>query len=413
MARDRTVSITRVLLLLAGIQVSSQCARKVATPAKEEGIRSERLVQLPDPASDLEVKRSSSDLNIHTNDLNIHTNDLNIHTNLDQNNVGDIETLLRTAKQIAKTDVEACPEIFQDGYQFYLSVVREQVLARDVDDCAIKCKQTAYCKSFSFSTTENADENCHLSELSVGNIDIAKDMTEDANWSVYGIAEDDRCLQTTEPTTTKQTSTKNCKCNGFIDNVGGGKCRQHSFGEWWCYVEGENDCPDSKKDAFMSGFSRSSHACSEGPCECNNFDFKKPGQTDICMKDLWDNDRFCYVPLESRCKDKRASKFFPSVYWSLQACSDNDTEEEGSGEDTTEAPPVVEEGVTYHSSWNFTSSHADCANYCTNSERCHYMHSKYDAREEICHLSTKPFYIVTHIHYGHHTHSHMGDWIKK
>ena len=129
-----------------------------------------------------------------------------------------------------------------------------------------------------------------------------------------------------------------CKCNGFIDNVGGGECRQHNYGHWWCYVDSENNCPDSQKDNTMPMFSRSSNACSPGlkqeivrlyylhdlligPCECNTFKFKKLGTRDICMNDIFDDDRFCYVPLESRCKDKRASKFFPSVYWSLKACS--------------------------------------------------------------------------------------------
>ena len=60
-----------------------------------------------------------------------------------------------------------------------------------------------------------------------------------------------------------------------------------------------------------------------GPCECNTFNLTKFSTQDICMTDLFDDDKFCYVPLESRCKDKRASKFFPSVYWSLQACSGN------------------------------------------------------------------------------------------
>jgi len=288
------------------------------------------------------------------------------------------------------------------------------VLARDVDDCASKCKQTAYCRSFSFSTSENLNENCHLSELSVGDIDIDQDLTEDSTWSVYGVAEDDRCAPTTtEETTTEKQETKNCKCNGFIDHVGGGECRQHNFGHWWCYVDSENDCPDSQKDSAMPMFSRSSHACSDGPCECNTFKFKKLGMRDICMNDVFDDDRFCYVPLESRCKDKRASKFFPSVYWSLKACSDDD--EEGSGDGNTKQVPAEattkkeEEGVSYHRTWNFTSSHEECANYCSHSERCQYMHSKYDTKNEICHLSTKPFYVITHVHYGH----HLGEWIRK
>merc|ERR1711892_929750 len=111
------------------------------------------------------------------------------------------------------------------------------------------------------------------------------------------------------------------------------------------------------------------------------------GNQDICMSDLFDDHRFCYVPLESRCADKRSSKRYPSVYWSMKACSEDEDEEEG---------------VSYHKTWNFSSSHDQCANYCTNSERCYNVHSKYDAVEGICHLSNKPFYIVTHYHYGHH-----------
>ena len=104
-------------------------------------------------------------------------------------------------------------------------------------------------------------------------------------------------------------------------------------------------------------------------------------------------------------------------------CIEDDGDEEGSGDDTSkpiiteeegEATsmkpyPEQEEGVTYHRTWNFTSSHDECANYCTQSERCQYMYSKYDTKQEICHLSTKPFYILTHVHYGH----HLGQWIKK
>ena len=58
-----------------------------------------------------------------------------------------------------------------------------------------------------------------------------------------------------------------------------------------------------------------------GPCECNTFGLKRFRSQETCMTDIFDDDKFCYVPLESRCKDKRASKFFPSVYWSMKACA--------------------------------------------------------------------------------------------
>jgi len=381
------------VLLLGCVGLSTQCASKVAAPEKSQGIRSERLVQLPNTPRELHESQDLS--SAISNDVHV--------------KVANIEdSLARSPKQISDGIVKACPKIFKTSNKFYQSVVREQVVAQDVDDCATKCKTASYCKSFAFSTRRNADGNCDLSELSTENIDAEKDIKEDTDWSVYGIAEDDICQDDQEETTTEKQEPKNCECNGFVDNIGGGECRQQAFGHWWCYVNKDNDCPDSQEDSSMPVFSRSNRACTQGPCECNKFNLKRYTKQDICMSDLFDDSKFCYVPLESRCKDKRKSKFFPSVYWSFQACSDNE-EEEGSGEDATELPLVEEEGVTYHKTWNFTSSHAQCANYCNNAERCHYMHSKYDTEEEKCHLSTKPFYVVRHIHYGR----HLGGWIKK
>jgi len=383
------------VLLLGCVGLSTQCASKVAAPEKSQGIRSERLVQLPNTPRELPDSQDLS--SAISNDVQVKVADLE-------------DSLARSPKQISDSEgiVKACPKIFKTSNKFYQSVVREQVSAQDVDDCATKCKTASYCKSFAFSTRRNVDGNCDLSELSTENIDAEKDIKEDADWSVYGIAEDDICQDDQEETTTEKQEPKNCECNGFVDNIGGGECRQQAFGHWWCYVNKDNDCPDSQEDSSMPVFSRSYSACTQGPCECNKFNLKRYTKQDICMSDLFDDSKFCYVPLESRCKDKRKSKFFPSVYWSFQACSDNE-EEEGSGEDATELPLVEEEGVTYHKTWNFTSSHAQCANYCNNAERCHYMHSKYDTEEEKCHLSTKPFYVVRHIHYGR----HIGGWIKK
>jgi len=388
----------RCVLVLGLARVAHQCASKVATPDVEQGIRSERLIQLPDTPRGPDLEYDSDDLGAEINDL-VHMKVENVE-----------ESLARSAKQISEESVKACPRIFKAGFSFYQSVVREQVVAQDVDDCAIKCKQASYCRSFAFSSRNNIDENCDLSELSTDKIDTENEIKEDENWSVYGVAEDDTCQDEEEEPTTEKEKPKNCKCNGFIDNVGGGECRQQTFGHWWCYVDAENDCPDSQQDRAMPVFSRSYTACSEGPCECNKFNLKRYSKQDTCMSDLFDESRFCYVPLESRCQDKRKSKIFPSVYWSLQACSDeSNTEEEGSGEDATEAPKVDEEGVSYHMTWNFTSTHSQCMNYCKEAERCHYMYSKYDMVEETCHLSTRPFYVVTHIHYA----QHPGSWIKK
>ena len=119
---------------------------------------------------------------------------------------------------------------------------------------------------------------------------------------------------------------------------------------------------------------------------------------------------FRVLEYESLCRYSVHVKSYSSdEFWILDDKKELEgDEEEGSGGDNTEKV-MSEEGVTYHKTWNFTSSHAECANYCHNSERCQYMHSKYDAMEGICQLSTQPFYVVTHIHYG----NQLGAWIKK
>ena len=58
------------------------------------------------------------------------------------------------------------------------------------------------------STRRNVDGNCDLSELSTENIDAEKDIKEDADWSVYGIAEDDICQDDQEETTTEKQEPK-------------------------------------------------------------------------------------------------------------------------------------------------------------------------------------------------------------
>ena len=128
------------------------------------------------------------------------------------------------------------------------------------------------------------------------------------------------------------------------------------------------------------------------------------------MTDLFDEKKFCYVPLESACSDKRPSKFYPSVYWSMKACGgkEDEVEEEGSGEGSEETEmkfDTIDTGVSYHMTWNFTSTDMECATYCSNSERCLHMYSQFDAANEMCHLSTRPFYVLKHVHYG--------QWIKK
>ena len=114
----------------------------------------ERLVQLESDRSSRDLDINSNNLETNSNSLDINSKGLNIKSNvitsLVDMKVDDIEQLTRSGKQASETSTSACPELFQDGYQLYSSVVREQVLAKDVDDCASRCKQTAYCRSFSF-----------------------------------------------------------------------------------------------------------------------------------------------------------------------------------------------------------------------------------------------------------------------
>ena len=55
---------------------------------------------------------------------------------------------------------------------------------------------------FCFSTIEGIEENCQLSELSAENLSKEEQITEDSNWSVYGVAEGDNCDKSEDPTTT-------------------------------------------------------------------------------------------------------------------------------------------------------------------------------------------------------------------
>ena len=100
-------------------------------------IEGERLVQLPNTPREL---HDSQDLSSAiSNDVHVKVANLE-------------DSLARSPKQISDSEgiVKACPKIFKTSNKFYQSVVREQVVAQDVDDCATKCKQASYCKSFAF-----------------------------------------------------------------------------------------------------------------------------------------------------------------------------------------------------------------------------------------------------------------------
>ena len=58
------------------------------------------------------------------------------------------------------------------------------------------------------SSSGNINENCDLSELSTQNIDAEKELKEDSDWGVYGVAEDDSCEDDQEETSTKKEEPK-------------------------------------------------------------------------------------------------------------------------------------------------------------------------------------------------------------
>merc|ERR1719500_277104 len=298
----------------------------------------------------------------------------------------------------AVQEVDACYSLLRPGWQLFEAVVREKLNRADVKSCAGECKNRVYCRSFGFSESEFLGENCHLSELSE---EGEGDATRDDMWGVYTVAEvceeekgSDSLPSDRSPI--REASTAGCGCNGFVDHTGGGECRsKDTSGRFWCYTSTAS-CPDATPDPFLLFLARTTQACAEGPCECNPFDFHQTGNLGVCMADVFDDSKFCYVSLESRCADKQPSKFFPSFHWSLAAC--------GASRPPTSSNSLVEgqqEGslvVEMHGLWNFTSTYTECRNYCSLAERCKSMYTHYDNELQLCHLSTRPFYPASYSH---------------
>jgi len=403
LGKAKNMMVGSLLGLLMLIPISQQCKKaSQEQPSQSQGIRAARLIQL---AEDVEVFEPSS------NQLE------NVEKESPEDENDEIVTG-RPAKQVElPSDIVACFSILQEGRKFYSSVVREEVTSRNVSDCAKLCKSRPYCKTFSFWIIGSIQEQgCFLSELAEDDITMEEDTVTDSDWSIYSVEETNSCNDDVEAASVKP---KDCECNGFIDEHGGGECRQKDdMGQFWCYVDREaSDCPssDTHPDPFLSFLSRSSHACSTstGSCECNNYSFASPGQEELCMSDIFDGSKYCYVPLSSRCEDKRESKFYPSFHWSLDACKeDSEFASSTSPSQRERKEPVlrgnkevvVGEEVEVHRHWNFTSSYTECVNYCSNSERCILMHAHYDEDKELCHLNPKPLYVVHYSPFSIHRH---------
>jgi len=284
--------------------------------------------------------------------------------------------------------------------------VREKLNRVDAGSCAGECKARVYCRTFAFSESEFLGENCYLSELEEGGegvegLDVERDAQRDDMWGVYTVAE--VCEETLRaqgkpavpglPGTT--ASSIGCECNGFIDSSGDGECRStDSSGRYWCYADTAT-CPDAPTDPFLPFLARTAAACTAGPCECNRFGFHEARSLGVCQGDVFDASTFCYVTLESRCADKQPSKFFPSFQWSLAACATSLPAYTASNALTNrEQAHVVEQ----HGVWNFTSTYTECRDYCGLSERCKSMHTHYDRERQVCHLSTRPFFVSSYVH---------------
>ena len=52
--------------------------------------------------------------------------------------------------EIAKNGVGACGELFRSGFNYYETVVRDEMTATNSESCAKMCKLKPYCNSFSF-----------------------------------------------------------------------------------------------------------------------------------------------------------------------------------------------------------------------------------------------------------------------
>merc|ERR1711872_756297 len=101
-----------LLLLLCSVGLSTQCASKVEN--NDQGIRSARLVQLPEDTPTNNILEQTQGV----------SGDITNHVKV---KVADIENMLdRAGKQISQGIVKACPKIFKTGNRFYQSVVREQ-----------------------------------------------------------------------------------------------------------------------------------------------------------------------------------------------------------------------------------------------------------------------------------------------
>merc|ERR1712130_1092879 len=219
---------------------------------------------------------------------------------------------------------------------------------------------------------------------------------------VYQVAEvcEEESLVPLDRSPSREASTAGCACNGFVDHTGAGECRSRdTSGRFWCYTSAAS-CPEATPDPFLPFLAKTTRACTEGPCECNPFDFHQTGSLGVCMADVFDDSKFCYVSLESRCADKQPSKFFPSFHWSLAACAPSASRPFSNSlaeEQRQEGSSMV---VEMHGLWNSTSTYTECRNYCSLAERCKSMYTHYDNELELCHLSTRPFYPAsyTHVH---------------
>ena len=121
-----------------------------------------------------------------------------------------------------------------------------------------------------FSSSLLVSVNCHLSEVSESDIQ-SRILRQKNSWSLFSLAPDE-CdnlggleVSAISVETDDTPDSDNCDCNGLIDLSGGGECRLLSeSGSWWCYVNGDSNCPDSTPDPAITQLSRSSIACSKG-----------------------------------------------------------------------------------------------------------------------------------------------------
>ena len=82
-----------------------------------------------------------------------------------------------------------CYQLSKTGNKFFDVIVRDEYYVPDIRECAQRCLQEEYCKSFAFRIqnvvyTSSSAMNCQLTALTVSQT-LSSDLTADSTWNIY------------------------------------------------------------------------------------------------------------------------------------------------------------------------------------------------------------------------------------